>query len=91
MSIDRRQMLLQRSNALAASNREDLPPELRAQYRAAFNAADLALGLQDARQRKTNSQLPAEAPAEVPRLGLPNPVPLAPGQPNPGDLESDLL
>ena len=67
-------MLLQRANAQAASNRENLPPEIRNLYLQAFNTADLALGLQDARARKTapqSSTMPFALPVVT---GLPSPA-----------------
>lgn len=63
MSIDRKQMLLQRANALAAMNRQDLPLKIRAAYKTAADQADLALGLQDAQARKSSMMLSAP-PAE---------------------------
>lgn len=51
MPIDRRRLLLQRSNAAAAMNRDDLPPHIRQAYQKARDSADMALGLQDAKAR----------------------------------------
>ena len=55
---------MQRANALAASNREDLPPAVRAAAQASLNQTDLVLGLQDARARKAAKKAQATAPAE---------------------------
>ena len=64
MSVERSQLLLKRANAQAASNREDLPPEIRQAYKAAADQADLVLGLQDAKARKTARPAPPQLSGE---------------------------
>ena len=64
MTIDRRLLLQQRANALAASNREDLPPAIRAAAQASLNQTDLVLGLQDAKARRTAPQLSPQPSGE---------------------------
>lgn len=62
MSIDRRQKLLMRSNALAAVGNQDLPQNVRDRYQKAADHLDVSLGLENAQQRKAQQQasLPPE-------------------------------
>ena len=76
VSIDRRQKLLQRSNALAAAGNQRLPQQTRAKYQKAADHLGLSLGLEDALDQKNQqpvfqSQLPSPS-------YLPQPSPEAP-------------
>jgi len=62
MSIDRKKLLQQRSNALEAASRQELPQRIRDKAQKAANLAGIALGLQDAQQRKAERD--GTAPSE---------------------------
>lgn len=64
MSANRRQLLLQRSNSLAAANNQALPQEIRDLYSKAAGQADQALGLQEARDRKQDKALQSATPED---------------------------
>lgn len=63
--LDRRTQLLWRSNALAAANNQSLPKGARDRYQKAANNLDVALGLQDAQQRKQQQANPQGLPNEL--------------------------
>jgi len=66
VTVDRRRLLQQRSNAILGMKNQFLPPELRAK---AKKVADVALGLMDAKERLRLAA--AEAAKEDPPEGRP--------------------
>lgn len=76
MPIDRKLLLQRRENALAASNQEQLPPEIRALYKQAADQTDVVLGLQDAKTRRTAAQ-PLTPPSGGPADSA-TPAPMTP-------------
>lgn len=67
MSGTRQKLLAQHFQAKAAVDNPDLPPNIRAMYKAALDKSQALLGLQDALARKNaakSSSLPSETPPD---------------------------
>lgn len=69
VTVDRRRLLQQRSNAILGMKNQFLPPELRAKAKKVVDLADVALGLMDAKERLRLAA--AEAAKEDPPEGRP--------------------
>ncbi|MGD0106400.1 MAG: hypothetical protein ABSC06_20530 [Rhodopila sp.] len=66
MSTDRKTLLLQHSNALAAMRNQDLPEDIRALAKQAADKSAVLLGLQDAMERKKVRDAAANPSTDLP-------------------------